>query len=200
MASSDSKIEKIQKHFQALTSVASSLNAASDELREVVATLDEALKNLNVGLTVWVTFRTRSDDNPSNYDEDQIGYCKVNGAWGLALRHIWGSPDWDDHNSEGPWSFNDAARELRLHGVDKIPEVIEALNKEATETTKKIEAKTQEVRKLAGAIEQIASTTKTDVKPPLRPTPDDEARYLKTLADLSKPAGTLADMNKPGRK
>lgn len=198
MASSDSKIEKIQQHFQDLASVASSLNAASDELREVVAILDEALKNLNVGLTAWVKFRDHSDNDPNSYDEDQIGYCKVNGTWGIALRHIWGRPDWGDHESEGPWLFRDAPREMRLHGVDKIPEVIEALNKEASETTKKIEAKTLEVRKLAGAIEQIAGTTKTGAKPPL--TPDLQSRFLKSLGDLSKPAGTLADMNKPGRK
>src|SRR5215472_6474492 len=56
MASSDSKVEKIQTHFQVLSNAASQLNAASDELTRVIGVLDEALKKLNVGLTVWVTF------------------------------------------------------------------------------------------------------------------------------------------------
>ncbi len=156
MTSGDSKVEKIQAHFQALSSVASSLNKASDELTKVVAILDEALKNLNVGLTVWVTFRSRGVE-PQEYDNDQIGYCKVNGKWGIALRQIWGDYGMDYFASEGPWLFNEAPREMRLHGVDKIPEVIEALGKEAFDTTKKIHEKTQEVRELSGAIEKIAS-------------------------------------------
>jgi len=160
MTSSDAKVEKVQTHFQALSSVASSLNAASDELTKVVAILDEALKTLNVGLTAWATFRSRGeeDEDPDNYDEDQIGYCKVNGKWGIALRHIWGNNNWGVHHGEGPWLFNDAPREMRLHGVDKIPELIEALGKEAFDTTKKIQEKTQGVRELARAIEKMAST------------------------------------------
>lgn len=75
MSSSDSKIAKIQENFQALSTVASSLNTASDELTRVVGKLDEALKKLNVGLTVWVTFEDRSDEqHPKDYDLDQIGY------------------------------------------------------------------------------------------------------------------------------
>jgi hypothetical protein len=159
MTSSDSKIEKVQKHFAALSSVASSLNEASDELTKVVTVLNEALKKLNVGLNAWVTFRTRGNDNqnPEAFDLDQIGYCKVNGAWGIALRHIWGNPIWDEYDAEGPWLFNDAPRELRLHGVDGIPQLIEELGKEASDTTKKVHEKTQEVRELAGVIEQIAN-------------------------------------------
>jgi hypothetical protein len=203
MASSDSKIEKMQKQFQALSSVASSLNAASDELTKVVAVLDESLKKLNVGLHAWVTFGFRSADNqdPEDYDEDQIGYSKVKGIWGIALRHIWGNASADDHEIEGPWLFNDAPREMRLRGVDKIPMVIEQLCEEASHTTKKVLQKTQEVRALTSAIEQIANTQETGLPPsPFKPAPDDQSRFLKQLADLSKPGGTLADMNKPGRK
>ncbi len=156
MTSSDSKVEKVQTHFQALSSVASSLNKVSDELTKVVTILDEALKKLNVGLTVWVTFRSRGVE-PLEYDNDQIGYCKVNGKWGIALRRIWGDDARGFYGDEGPWLFNEAPREMRLHGVDKIPEVIEALGKEAFDTTKKIHEKTQEIREFAGAIEKIAS-------------------------------------------
>jgi prefoldin subunit 5 len=169
MSSNGSKIEKVQTHFQSLSSVASSLNTASDELTKVVATLDESLKKLNVGLTAWVKFRDRSEapDDPNDYDEDQIGYCKVKGTWGIALRHVWGNPPWDErHGEEGPWLFNEAPRDMRLQGVDKIPELIEALNKEASETAKKVQAKTEEVRALANVIEQVASATATGLTQP----------------------------------
>jgi methyl-accepting chemotaxis protein len=153
MASNEPKIQKIQTHFQALSQIASSLNAASDELTKTVSILDESLKKLNVGLNAWVTFRTRGeDDQPQLYDLDQIGYSKVNGVWGIALRRIWGDESTDQHSGDGPWLFNDAPREMRLLSVDKIPEVIEELAKVASNITKKIQEKTKQVRELAEAI------------------------------------------------
>jgi hypothetical protein len=157
MGSNDPKISQIQTNFQALSTVASSLNAASDELTKVVGKLDEALKKLNVGLTVWVVFEDRSDEQyPDQYDCDQIGYCKVNGKWGISLRRIWGHEFHGAGNEEGPWHFTDAPREMRLRSVDKIPVLIEALSKEASNTTKKIQEKTKEVSELAAAIESAA--------------------------------------------
>src|SRR5215467_16026708 len=98
MASTESQFEKIQKHSKALSGIASSLNTASDELTNAVGVLDEALKKLNIGLSVWVTFCDRSDkDDPDIYDYDQIGYCKVNSTWGIAIQNLWGDADAERH-------------------------------------------------------------------------------------------------------
>jgi hypothetical protein len=185
MSSGDSKIEEVQKHFQALSAVASSLNAASDALTKVVSTLDESLKKLNIGITAWVTFRRRVDANgdPDDYDEDQIGYCKIRGTWGIALRRTWGNTNWEDSNYDGPWLFNDAPRDMRVIGVDKIPKLIEALSERASETTKEVLEKTEEVRKLAGVIEQIAKQPRRF--PRLRP----DVSAIDALAAKSKTGG-----------
>jgi hypothetical protein len=159
----EEKISKIQANFKILTEIASSLNKASDTLTRTVALLDESLRKLNIGLSVWVNFRNRSEE-PNYYDVEQIGYTKVGSVWGLALRHLWGNESFDDHNQEGPWLFNDASREMRLHSVDKLPEVVEALAKEALDITKKIDAKTEEVLGLAKAIAPVANAPKA-VKP-----------------------------------
>jgi uncharacterized phage infection (PIP) family protein YhgE len=165
MTSSDSNTAKIQSNFQALSAVASSLNSASDEFTQVIGTLDEALKKLNIGLTVWVIFEDRGDEHdPSRYDCDQIGYSKVDGKWGIALRHIWGHEAFDAHNEDGPWSFKDAPREMRLRSADKIPELIKALSNEASSTTKKIQEKTKELRELAGAITPVSTEAKVKAK------------------------------------
>jgi len=158
MTSDDSKVSKIQTHFQALSAVAPTLNVASNELTQAVSVLDEALKKLNIGLVAWVPFRLREDDDsPEVFDRDQIGYAKVEGRWGIALRRIWGDASLDVHRQDGPWLFNDAPRELRLLGVDRIPELIEALAKEAFNTAKRVQEKTKEVRELADAIEAMAN-------------------------------------------
>jgi hypothetical protein len=151
MTSIEPKFAKVQANFRALSSISTSLNTASDELVKAVSVLDEALKKLNVGLTVWVTFRSRGDDR--GYDLYQTGYGKVNRKWGIALRHIWRDNVTEQHDEEGPWLFSDAPRELRITSVDSIPEAIEALSKEASSVTKKIQEKTQEVRELASVIE-----------------------------------------------
>lgn len=156
MTSSDSNVEKAQTHFQELSSSASSLNAASDELTRVVSVLEEALSKLNIGLTVWVTFRSRAV-HPPEYDMDQIGYSKINGKWGIAIRHVWGDVQIDEHGEDAPDLFNNAPREMRLSSVDKIPELIEELGKQALETTKRVEQKTNEVRELASIIEKMAN-------------------------------------------
>jgi hypothetical protein len=158
----NSNITKLQTDFQNLSETASALNVASDYLSRGVAVLDEALKKLNVGLTVWVTFASRDvDENePGLYDLDQIGYCKVNGSWGLAIRHIWGDESAQWEKEEGPWAFNDVPRELRLRAVDKISEVITELNRAAIQTTKRVQEKTERVLELAEAITQVVTTGK----------------------------------------
>lgn len=151
MTSSDSKIAKIQTFFQALSSAAPELNAASDSLNQAVTTLDEALKKLNIGLSVWVNFRSRGVED-WEYDDDQIGYDKVDGKWGIAVRRVWGNYNTEEFAGVGPWLFNDAPRDLRLVAVDYLPEAIEALGKAAIETTKKIHEKVTQVRNLTDAI------------------------------------------------
>src|SRR5258705_13207629 len=98
MTSDDARISKIQTSLQALAEIAPALNTASDELTKAVSYVDEALKKLNVGVAVWVTFKARGfEEEPQAYDEDQIGYSKVNGVWGIALKHIWGDPSRDEY-------------------------------------------------------------------------------------------------------
>ncbi len=154
------KIETLQTHFQALSSAATSLNTASDELTKTVGVLDEALRKLNIGLTIWVTISAWSEEERAG--EDQIGYCKVSGKWGIALRYIWGLHALSLDEVDGLWPFNEAPRDLRLAGVDKIPELMEALGKEASETAKRVQEKTKQVRELASVIEKLA----VEPKPP----------------------------------
>jgi uncharacterized phage infection (PIP) family protein YhgE len=166
MSLTDSKISKIQTQFQNLTSVANSLNTASDELTKVVSVLDEALKKLNVGLEAWVTFSKWSDEHRSC--AEQVGYCKLNGKWGIAIQRL---TTWteaigqDEDDLDGPWHFNEAARDIRLEAVDKLPELIEELGKQALHTTKKVQEKTNQVRELATAITEITNSPKAKGTP-----------------------------------
>jgi hypothetical protein len=206
MASSDSKFEKIAVNFRELYSVASTLNSASDELTRAVSILDEALKKLNLGLIVWVNYDNHADDASEDFDNDQIGYSKVNGKWGIALQRVWGDRQDGTTGSDGPWLYSDAPREMRVKSVDKIPELIEVLSERARDTTSKIQEKTQEVRDLAIVIDEIARLQNEGLNPPsssrqwraLDPTPDNQWRALDPLN--SKRKIQLADDLMGGKK
>jgi uncharacterized protein YecA (UPF0149 family) len=179
MASSDSKIENVQIQFKTLATVASSLNTASNEFAKSVAVLDESLKPLNIGLSVWVPFAF-ADVDPPDYDQDEIGYTKVGGTWGLAIRSVRGREGEDFEQVGGLWLFNDAGREMRLHSVEKIPDVIKALADKASETTKRIQQKTKEVRALAEAI---------------RPAENDASHQLSNIEIMANAARRAAEQD-----
>ena len=163
MSSNDSKNENVQIQFKVLATVASSLNTASNEFAKSVVILDESLKPLNIGLSVWVPFAFLEGLEHPDYDQDEIGYSKVNGTWGLAIRSIRGREGREGEAFEhvtGPWLFNEAAREMRIHSVEKIPDVIKALIEKASETTKRIQQKTKEVRALTEAIRPVTDEIK----------------------------------------
>ena len=86
--------------------------------------------------------------------------------------------------------FGDAPRWLRILGVGKIPDLLEALIKSTEETTKKIKTKTAEANQLATAIAQAAGK-----KPP---TWTEMAADAITNADVvpSPLSATIAEMAK----
>lgn len=145
--------EKSILSFEQLSTIANSLNKASDELTKVVSALDGALQRLNVGLVVWVLVVKWHDENGLAYECEEVGYAKVSGIWGIAIRKLFGSEDSPDPDEVREiWAFNDAPRELRLRAVEKLPAVIDELAKAAIETTELLNKKLAETKKFAAAI------------------------------------------------
>jgi hypothetical protein len=155
MSSGKTKSTEVADHFRALSSVATNLNKSSDELTKSVGVLDVALKKLNIGITVWVKYASWAME-PPEYGSDQIGYAKISGKWGIALRSVFGDESRDEESENGPWLFGEAPREMRLRAVDHLPELIENLGKVAFNTAKKLNEKAQQVSELAAVVEQIA--------------------------------------------
>jgi hypothetical protein len=146
---------EIAANFQNLSATASLLNKSSDELTSAVGLLDAALQKLNVGLAAWVTFAEWADEHGSTGSREQVGYEKVNGKWGISLRvSNW---DMDMEEIHGPWLFTDASRELRLAAVDKLPALVQELNRKATETVKKVQEKTEQTRTLIAALASLTA-------------------------------------------
>jgi len=145
--------EDISSAFHELTSHASALNKVSDALGKAVSDIDEGLKKLNLGISVWVRihFDAAGPDDPTYYIEE-LGYAKIDGKWGTALRTISGSEFTEDDDSVSTYAFNEAPRVLRLKAIDKLPALLKALTDESSRVTKELEGKLASAQAVAAVM------------------------------------------------
>jgi hypothetical protein len=149
-----SLLERVSSSYSKLLLVANDLNVVSDELGKSVAQIDDGLRKLNLGVTSWVTIYSEDSDDPQNptFWSEDLGYAKVSGKWGICIRRLDGNYQDSYGETESRWAFNEASRTLRLAAIDKIPELLESLSKEAAETTLKIKAKLHDVQSVASTV------------------------------------------------
>jgi hypothetical protein len=156
MSSNDGSLaERVQSSYLQLSAVASDLNTVSDELGKSIAEIDAALKKLSLGISVWVEI-TRWEGDELDYYTQDIGYAKVGGKWGVALRTVSGNHNYPDRDDVEQWLFNDGPRKLRLAAIEKLPELLKKLSEEAVETTKKIKDRLAEAQEVAAAVKHAA--------------------------------------------
>jgi hypothetical protein len=148
--------ERVQSSYRRLSTASTELNTTSDELGKAVVALDNALKKLNLGISSWVSFSTWESQDCRKFSTEDIGYDKINGKWGIALRTVSGNHEFDEYSEAELWLFNDAPRTLRLRGIEKIPDLIEKLIADTEDTAKRIKAKLDQAKQLAAAINAIA--------------------------------------------
>jgi len=128
----------LQASFQKLSAASQKLNTASNAFGDAIAGLDEALNNLNPGVTAWINVNSSQDENGS-VQEERLGYAKTNGRWGLSLCSVTFPSSQPDHEEvENSWLFNDAPRNLRLVAIDHVPALIHALAKQAEHTADRV--------------------------------------------------------------
>ena len=160
-----------QKSYEILASTAAALNAATNRLNQSVIELEEILKKLGIGISSWVTFAKIEFNDGMCYDYDQVGYAKLGGRWGLAIRNVVGNEVDDNPDKIEAWTFNESPRHLRVQAVEKIPALLQKIITDATEFTKKVDSSANEVRSFSRAIaDGLAATSKPadilPVKPP----------------------------------
>ena len=152
----------VASFYSDLKSVATDLNAVSDELGKSISEIDAVLKNLNLGIVVWVTIRGRSGDQNQgdfSYWSEDIGYAKYNGRWGICLREVKGNYAVDEEEVE-QWHFNDAPRALRLSAIDCLVQLLQKLIEDGRKTTENIQKKLADAQTVAVALNKAAWTPK----------------------------------------
>ena len=147
---------RVERAFKKLSAAAETLNSASDDLSKRIAPLDAAFKKLGLGVAAWVTISGNVDG--SEWWSRDLGYARVNGKWGIALRDI--SGDYQDPNNDDreTWHFNEAPRWLRIDGSAKLPDLLEKLLEQTEDTTKKVRARAVQVAELAEIVTNLAAS------------------------------------------
>jgi len=148
--------------FSKLTTMATGLNAVSDELGKSVAQVDSALKNLNIGIPVWVPIKSWDGGEMDDYEywSEDIGYSKINGKWGISIRRVEGNHRNPDRETTEAWLFGDAPRALRLEAIDRIPDLLEKMTDQAAFAIQKIHSKLADVQAVAAAVTPKPSAKK----------------------------------------
>ena len=155
---SDSRLrDRVSTAFERLTASAPELNAVSDELAKQIRTIDSALQKLNLGISAWVEFAVQHFEDGEFMSARSIGYAKVAGTWGIAIR--WNGFDPDGNPATDEWRFNDAPRSYRLEALEKLPELLEELAKTVSKTAERLKAKVVKTQQVATTISHLASAT-----------------------------------------
>ena len=125
MEKMDDLVRRLQNSYRQLPLVATSLNTESDKLNASVTRLETLLKKHPIGVSSWVSFNESSDGN--RYSSDEVGFAKINGKWGLAIRSVSGHMQYPDSEECETWPFNESPRRLRVNAVSKFPELLEII-------------------------------------------------------------------------
>ncbi len=118
------------------------INAASDNLGSQIAIFEEQIKKLNIGVSAWHDFAL------SEKTDRAIGYSRINGKWGFALRQTTKEP-----YSEEIWRFNEGPRWMRIESTPYLIPLLRTLAERAKEMTRLVKLRTEELEELLKEIE-----------------------------------------------
>ena len=148
---------RVSAALEKLAAAAPEINAASDDLVQSIDTIDAALQELNLGVQAWVQVAVVHDEDGDFVSASSLGYDKVSGTWGIAIRYE--SFDNNGHTRTVEWQFNQAPRADRLEALEELPVLLEELAKSASTTATQLKSKVATTKQVATTISSIASIT-----------------------------------------
>ncbi|MBA3578976.1 MAG: hypothetical protein H0W42_03225 [Gemmatimonadaceae bacterium] len=137
-----------------LARLSKDLNKASDALSEQITHVEAALNELKLGIDAWVTvvtYVTQSDNGLPLHETEYLGYGKHKGKWSLLYQ-----TEVDEFPEESGYKvpLRDAPRVDRIRAVDKLPDLVQALEKRTKELSEQATAKATQVANFAAALKR----------------------------------------------
>ncbi len=130
---------------------ASELNAGTETVNSVLASVETQLTKMNLGFEVWVPDSLTSIQiSEYKYQDTELGFAKIGTHWSLAVRvregkrdALSGDFDWYALPIPGSTRLLDAPRQVQIKALQHIPELLEALTSKADEAAAKIKETTR---------------------------------------------------------
>jgi hypothetical protein len=124
-----------------LNKSASELNAETETVNSVLASVETQLIKMNLGFEVWVPDSLSSIQiSEYRYQDTELGFAKIGTDWSLAVRVREGKRDprsgdfdWYPLPIPGSTRLLDASRQVRIKALQHIPELLEALKSKTDE-------------------------------------------------------------------
>jgi hypothetical protein len=124
-----------------LNESAGELNAGTETVNSVLASVETQLTKMNLGIEVWVPDSLSSIQiSEYSYQDTELGFAKIGTNWSLAVRvregkrdPLSGDFDWYPLPIPGSTRLLDASRQVRIKALQHIPELLEALKSKADE-------------------------------------------------------------------
>src|SRR2546425_8611125 len=139
----------LASRLASLEATAAQLNRASDSINGIINAVEKQLSAANVGLEVWLRPPlTQTDaqgftglERETVWTEDRLGYAKVNGKWCIAVKDVRVHTGRFEGDTSCPYTnecvdgmpipLTQASRETRIAALDRLPDLIEALEAQA---------------------------------------------------------------------
>jgi hypothetical protein len=152
--------QRLADAYKRLVASSETHRSATHKFSKPVAEIEWAIKHLNLPVVTWQKI-AGGEDNYGGYWSRDVGYARTRGLWGLAVRSVRGHSSWDEDEIE-QWPFDEAPSSLRLEALDKLPDLLEEIVKNADKTTKKLEQRTPDAVDLARAIKEASAELRVE--------------------------------------
>jgi hypothetical protein len=131
--------------------VLTELNDAAREIEKAVHQIEEFLEIRNPAVSAWVTIKSWNDQS-GEYGRTQLGYDLFGYHWHIGIREIEGHENFPEEATVKTWRFTQSPRKLRISAVEKLPDLVDELTKEARRTARRLREKTVEVQAFAESL------------------------------------------------
>lgn len=148
--------------YKRLATAATEYREATKEFSAPIDAIDRALRALDIDVITWKKMAGDEDEYGAYWHRD-VGYARIKGDWCLAIRTVRGHEQAEEDDIE-QWPFGAAPSSLRIEAIDKLPDLLEQLIRNAEKTTKKLRERTGEARKLAAALAEAKQEMKAQQK------------------------------------
>ncbi len=156
----DERVSELSEALARGRKAAERLGSATDQLTETIAKIERALEDLHFGVNASIELAEgryeEDEDDPIFEPTLRLSFRKTAKRWTLMVATA-------TDPSDDEWTVSplvNASREVRLLAVEKLPELIDAMVKEAEWRLKEVETAQQRADAVLGTLTEVQAPAK----------------------------------------